>query len=73
MLSQMSQQQATSTTNICEPAHNIINPTSAAGDLYINHTNSKSKCMHVTKCKMTLTTNVCDTNHIPTIIDVRAS
>ena len=32
ILSQMSQAQATNTTNICEPAHTLINPTTATYD-----------------------------------------
>ena len=39
-ISQMTQQQATLTTNICEPTHIIINQTLAAGDSYIYCTNS---------------------------------
>ena len=69
-ISQMSEQQATSTINICEPAHIIINRTSAAGDSHIYCTNSKSE---YAIGKETLTTNVCDANHILTTIDVSAS
>ena len=50
-ISQMSKRQATTTTNICEPAHIIINPTSAADYSYIFCTNSKSECAFVSKMK----------------------
>ena len=70
MLSKMSRQLATSTINICEPAHIIVNQTSAAGDSHIHCANSKSEYAIE---KGTLTTNVCDANHILTTADNSAS